>query len=229
MNGGKNQFSLGNSEASGFKQKPIQTALSKQQKISLISLGVFTVLIMIFGILQFRYNLYSPFDYSQEIAASQKNNSNNVGNTVTTDLTKIDSDGDGLNDYDEINVYQTSPYLEDSDSDGFSDKDEILNSTDPNCPAGQTCTQISAAADSAAGAATASPDTLLNTSDGTEAITAEDQIAQDMLNGKSDPAVLRKLLLDNGMDKAILDQIGDEDLLASYQESLKQQQAAQAQ
>jgi hypothetical protein len=221
MNEGKNQFSLGDSETSGFEQKPSQAALSKQQKISLISLGVFTVLIVIFGILQFRYNLYSPFDYSRQIAANQKNNSGAVS-TTTVDLTKVDSDNDGLNDYDEINVYVTSPYLEDSDSDGFSDKDEILNSTDPNCPAGSVCTQISATTDSSTDTTTVSPDDL---SAGTETITAEDQIAQDMLNGKSDPAILRKLLLDNGMDKAVLDQIGDADLLASYQESLKNQTA----
>ena len=30
-----------------------------------------------------------------------------------------DTDGDGLNDYEESRVYQTSPYLADSDSDGF--------------------------------------------------------------------------------------------------------------
>jgi hypothetical protein len=221
MNEGKNQFSLGDSETSGFEQKPGQMALSKQQKISLISLGVFTVLVIVFSILQFRYNLYSPFDYSRQIAANQKNNSGAVS-TTTVDLTKVDSDNDGLNDYDEINVYTTSPYLEDSDSDGFSDKDEILNSTDPNCPAGSVCTQINATVDSSADTTTVSPDDL---SAETETITAEDQIAQDMLNGKSDPAILRKLLLDNGMDKAVLDQIGDADLLASYQESLKNQTA----
>jgi len=226
MNGGKNQFSLGDSETSGFEQKPGQTVLSKQQKISLISLGIFTVLIMIFGILQFRYNLYSPFDYSRQIATNQKNNSGAVSIT-TVDLTKVDSDNDGLNDYDEINVYSTSPYLEDSDSDGFGDKDEILNSTDPNCPAGSVCTQISASTDSSESATTiATPDSLSDTSVDSS-LTAEDQAALDMLSGKSDPAVLRKLLLDNGMNKVDLDKISDEDLLASYQESLKNQEASQ--
>lgn len=225
MNEGKNQFSLGDSETSGFEQKPGQTALSKQQKISLISLGVFTVLIIIFGILQFRYNLYSPFDYSRQIAANQKNNSG-VISTTTTDLTKVDSDNDGLNDYDETNVYATSPYLEDSDSDGFSDKDEILNSTDPNCPAGSVCTQISASPESST-TTIATPDSLDASAGAT--VTAEDQVALDMLSGKSDPAVLRKLLLDNGMDKATLDKISDEDLVASYQESLKNQTATSTQ
>ncbi|MEI7620683.1 MAG: hypothetical protein WCJ57_03905 [Candidatus Falkowbacteria bacterium] len=227
MNQEKNQSSLSNSEVSAFEQKPDPNTLSKQQKISLISLGVFSVLIMVFGILQFQYNLYSPFDYSRQIAANQKNNaSGNASGVTTTDLTKLDSDNDGLNDFDEINVYKTSPYLEDSDSDGFSDKDEILNSTDPNCPTGQVCAQITTNTDSSS-SNSLTPDSLDNP------ISAEinqvDKTAQDMLSGKSDPAVLRKLLLDNGMEKTELDQISDEDLILSYQESLKKQQEAQAQ
>jgi hypothetical protein len=190
--------------------------LDKQQKISLIALGTFTILVMVFGVLQFRHNLYSPFDYSKKVATVA-----NTINGTTTDLTKLDSDSDGLNDFDEINVYQTSPYLEDSDSDGFNDKEEILNNTDPNCPAGTVCTQITT--ESSGGTTTASSLEALD-----DTLSAEDQAAQDMLSGKSDPAVLRKLLLDNGMDKASLDKISDADLLASYQESLKNQAAAQA-
>jgi hypothetical protein len=48
-------------------------------------------------------------------------------------------------------------------------------------------------------------------------------LASDLVNGASDPAVLRKMLLDNGMDKATLDKISDADLLASYQEMLASQ------
>lgn len=43
----------------------------------------------------------------------------------------IDSDGDGLSDYDEIHVYDTDPWLADSDGDGQSDADEIEVGTDP--------------------------------------------------------------------------------------------------
>ncbi len=218
MNQAKNQFSLAASEVSSFEQKPVLRALDKQQKISLISLGVFTVLVLVFGILRFRYNIYSPFDYSKKIASNQVVSSTNT----TTDLTKLDSDGDGLNDYDEVNVYKTSPYLEDSDSDGFNDKEELLNNTDPNCPAGTTCAQVSVDTKSSVSA----PDSLTST---TSALTAEEQAAQDMLSGKSDPAVLRKLLLDNGMDQASLDKISDEELVSSYLESLKNQATATAQ
>ena len=45
----------------------------------------------------------------------------------------VDSDGDGLSDYDETNIYITDPTSSDTDGDGLSDGDEInLYSTDPN-------------------------------------------------------------------------------------------------
>jgi outer membrane protein OmpA-like peptidoglycan-associated protein len=51
------------------------------------------------------------------------------------DLRTIDSDGDGLSDYDEINVYGTDPRNPDTDGDGLSDYAELLrHRTDPLNP-----------------------------------------------------------------------------------------------
>ncbi len=49
-------------------------------------------------------------------------------------LRALDSDGDGLSDYDELFTYYTNPYGADTDSDGFSDKYEVDNSLDPVDP-----------------------------------------------------------------------------------------------
>jgi len=44
----------------------------------------------------------------------------------------VDSDGDGLTNYDEVNLYGTDPFLVDSDGDTFSDYDEVIvYGTDP--------------------------------------------------------------------------------------------------
>ncbi|WP_425499960.1 hypothetical protein [Fontisphaera persica] len=43
----------------------------------------------------------------------------------------LDSDGDGLPDADEINLYGTNPYLADTDGDGAKDGDEVKASTNP--------------------------------------------------------------------------------------------------
>ncbi|MCK4540354.1 hypothetical protein KAU09_04335 [Candidatus Parcubacteria bacterium] len=46
-------------------------------------------------------------------------------------LNLLDSDNDGLSDYDENNVYFTNPELSDTDGDGYSDGDEVKNGYDP--------------------------------------------------------------------------------------------------
>lgn len=48
------------------------------------------------------------------------------------DKSKIDTDGDGLPDVDEVNKYRTDPKKQDTDGDGLSDGDEVLkHRTDP--------------------------------------------------------------------------------------------------
>ena len=50
--------------------------------------------------------------------------------------------------------------------------------------------------------------------------TLNDQIMQGVLSGNADPAVLRKVLIDNGISKTDLDNVSDQDLLKSYAETL---------
>ena len=57
-----------------------------------------------------------------------------------------DTDGDGITDYDEINIFSTSMYLKDSDGDGLSDDKEIKNGTNPNCAEGTNCSGVSSTA-----------------------------------------------------------------------------------
>ena len=52
---------------------------------------------------------------------------------LQTNLSSSNSDGDSLNDGDEVEKYQTNPLDADSDSDGIDDSPEIqAHSTDPN-------------------------------------------------------------------------------------------------
>jgi hypothetical protein len=48
--------------------------------------------------------------------------------------TFIDSDNDGLTDWEEINIYFTDPFNPDTDGDGFLDGDEVQNGYNPNGP-----------------------------------------------------------------------------------------------
>jgi hypothetical protein len=50
---------------------------------------------------------------------------------LKAEAVSIDSDSDGLTDYDEINIYHTDPNNSDTDSDGYNDGDEIKNGYSP--------------------------------------------------------------------------------------------------
>ncbi len=53
---------------------------------------------------------------------------------VETVLKTVDSDKDGLTDFDEVTVYSTNPNLKDTDKDGFDDKSEIDGGYNPSGP-----------------------------------------------------------------------------------------------
>ena len=87
-------------------------------------------------------------DFDEVTKGSNPNDANNPKNIDTdkeglkdydelfvynTDPTKVDTDGDGLSDYDEIKVYGTDPLLADTDGDGVNDYQEVaILFTDPN-------------------------------------------------------------------------------------------------
>lgn len=190
--------------------------LSKSQKKAVIFLAVAAVLIFTLGVWQFRAQVNRPFFYDSK------------GNKLAVDTSSInpddilknmDTDEDGLSDYDEIYVYKTSPYLEDTDSDGIDDKEEAERGTDPNCAAGTNCDlgiEIVTSDDSIL-----SEIEIKNTED-PKANSDEDAL-QNILNGTIDAAGLRAVLLTGGMTEEELAGISDEDLMASYQEALLSQ------
>lgn len=117
-----------------------------------------------------------------------------------------DTDGDGLTDYDEINKYQTSPYLADSDSDGVDDKTEVMRGTNPNCPEGQQCFNVAPAASATSPLDNTTPTLTSNTQSTGLSIT---------------PAYIRNLMTQNGVSAADLAQVTDEELMTEFQQFLK--------
>jgi len=55
-------------------------------------------------------------------------------NVYGTSITKADTDGDGLSDSAEVNTHHTNPAIADTDGDGFSDGVEIAKGTNPLDP-----------------------------------------------------------------------------------------------
>ncbi len=200
---------------------PPRPPLSRGQKIAVGVLAVFAVLVIGLWFVQFKKSIINPLRpgaETQNITSLQDENSDEA-------LKNKDTDSDGLSDWDELNLYKTSPYLEDSDSDGFLDKEEIDAGKDPNCPAGRDCYAVSSEESAGVvpdgGAANSESNNLLNQLNlNTGGVSTNEQNLQNVLGGGSDAATLRKMLLDAGMDKAMLDKISDDDLLKSYQETL---------
>ena len=119
--------------------------LSRQQKTGFVLLLIFGVFAVGLGLLQMRNTIYGTF-----VLKLDRNTAK--GRAFIDDAARLqqtDTDRDGLNDYEELNFYQTSPYLPDTDSDGARDKAEIDAGEDPLCPKGEECRAASAPASAA--------------------------------------------------------------------------------
>lgn len=127
-------------------------------------------------------------------------------------LKQQDTDGDGLSDYDETNIYGTSPYLEDSDSDGLTDKQEVDNGSDPNCAGEENCFRDTSAT-------TVSSNT-------TEQTTASPLATGNSAASEAD--MIRQMLLSSGISESDLANVSDAELLSLYNEAASEQSAASA-
>jgi hypothetical protein len=88
---------------------------------------------------------------------------------------------------------------------------------DPNCPVGRDCYGVEIIE-----GGNNQTDNLSNNLFNQLDVSSQGQGKglQDVLSGQSDADTLRKMLLDAGMDKEILDQINDEDLMKAYEDTL---------
>jgi hypothetical protein len=193
--------------------------LTRNQKLSLAGLTVFGVLIVVFWAISLNNQIRAPLLF--KVAAD-----NQSAPSAAADEEKLktqDTDGDGLSDWDEKNVYFTSAYLADSDSDGIPDGVEVKNSTDPNCPQGKICNAPAAVPPalvaSSSSAAGSLPENLFidtGSASGTDAELNKILTCQDM-------AVLRKYLLDSGgINQQALDKLSDADLQQMCEQQARQ-------
>src|SRR3989338_4002530 len=191
-----------------------------QQKLSFTMMLIFGILIVVLGFLQMRNTIYTPFVIRESDFGSPEGA---LFENEQVKLQSIDTDHDGLNDYEELNFYSTSPYLHDSDSDGVEDQTEIVNRTDPNCPEGKKCLT--------------SENSVTTSTQGLTPVLGEQtgigsdpgsipppQITDDLATLSRDPQKLREMMLRTGtMTKEELDSVSDSTILQLAQNLVAQQ------
>jgi hypothetical protein len=179
------------------QNKKSQIDSQKRQNIIFGTLLFVGFSAMIMGVFQIYGTIKSPLSGDSD----QDNGNNLINSTSEYDqlvfLKSKDTDQDGLNDYDELNIYETSPYLADSDGDNISDKDELDSGTDPNCPKGKTCVITPVA--------NANTNSVTNSSTTTTNISSAD---------------LRATLKELGAPANIVDSMDDATLRSVYQETV---------
>lgn len=169
---------------------------TREQKISFTLLLIFGILVIGLALLQMRNTIYGPFvlhlDFEDPNTAALFENDQ-------VKLQSIDTDQDGLNDYEELQFYTTSPYLPDSDSDGIGDKQEITAGTDPLCPEGQRCKTSTDVASTTRGGIVPLLGEAINPINNSEVeITQAPDAIMDVKSLASNPTAMREMILRTG-------------------------------
>lgn len=194
------------------------SSLPRPQKIAVILLSLVACGIIGVWIWQFENRINSPFRLSPEDKILAEEAAKKKAEEETINRTK-DTDNDGLTDYDETNIYGTSPYLEDTDGDNISDFDEVRIGSDPLCAEGSDCSLFTS-------------DKTDNLGDATEEVSqnpaekVEDDLLIKALSGDGNAETMRQILLQAGASKEEVDLISDEDLMNMYMEILSVQNPA---
>lgn len=184
------------------------TKFNRTQKTGFVLLFVFTLLVVGLGFLQMRNNIYSPF------VVKTDNANGTIGvSDENTRLQNIDTDQDGINDYEELYFYETSPYLPDTDSDGLGDKQEIDAGTDPNCPKDEVCAELENL-DTSTSTTNLSPIQNIGSLDTSSQLNTGDIDMNELQAILKDPIEVRKMLLETGqISQEQLDTIDDATLM----------------
>jgi len=204
-----------NSENNNGSDGAANAELDPAQKLGFFVLLLFTFLIFALVIFRTQRNLHAPFEL-----VIPEGESNIV--LSEEELRTSDTDEDGISDYDEMYLYNTSPYLPDTDSDGILDKDELDEGTDPRCPEGEDCNSLEFISNTSSTLQLNGPGGAFNPLD--IFTVAEGQGALPVEHGDvymflENPEQIRKALIDTGkVSSEALDGISDEDLLKMAQE-----------
>lgn len=178
-----------------------------QVRVGFVFVAILAAASMVLGAVQISRTIKAPFLPKDKGALSRAP----TEEERKEELKKLDTDKDGLSDYEETYIYNTSPFIEDSDSDGAPDKAEVASGEDPNCPKGRNCfaPQVATSTPQSREETPALAPNLLD-------------ILGSQLNKNASSLDLRKQLEQMGVPKAVLDRLPDAELQKLYQETLRE-------
>jgi len=214
----------------GFVLQEPRPELGKEQKVGLFFVIICGVGAAILGVFYVWNHMASPFIITY--TGPQLLTGDSATSAAIAKEKATDTDLDGLSDYDEKNVYGTSPYLSDTDSDGIDDKTEVTTGTDPLCKQGTTCT--SGVADSGAFVPTTTAGTFLDAVPDPGAapvppsgVGGDSTLSANAVSGTLTAADIEKLkalpvdqirtmLISSGADEATITAMTDADVKSAY-------------
>ena len=182
-----------------------------------ISFTVIALFALIFGFISLGQSLKITINQSASESSTEE-----LPNLDQAKLRVLDTDEDGLNDWQELGTYGTSPYLADTDSDGVNDFDELEAGTDPNCPPGRSCSLNNI--DENESSTFADIDSSQSLDDALkQEIESDFQTGEDLsLDGVLTADQIRDLLRDGGVSEQELQAASDEDLILLFEEVINQ-------
>lgn len=189
--------------------------LTKKERIAFGFVTICGIGAVILGSLSIVSNVKKPFLISytgpRYLTSAQKDSEEVARQRIA------DTDEDGISDYDELNIFFTSPYIADSDGDGRADGVEILEGGDPNCALGKTCT-LPEVIQASLGGVAQEEGAQVQVPEGEIPSLAETVGALEQLP----IADIRELLKGSGIDEETLAALTDEQVMSLYLEALGQ-------
>lgn len=215
-----------------------------EQKISVGILSVCGLLAIGLSLYQLHQSIRDPFLSNTAEVLAFKQTLAPTSDQVEAKQKRTDTDGDGLSDWDEVNVYHTNPNLRDSCGDGMPDNVRVTTGKNINCT--DKTGGRSGAIDTSAVDATSSQlfgNQVSASADNSSIISgfAQAALQAQAASGSTstagidasagfiprDPKAIRAALAGN-VDQATLDSITDAQLLDYYDQAVAQQKAASA-
>lgn len=210
-------------------------SLEQKQKAFFAVFVLFSCMALVFSYISVKEGINAPFRVSVKEAYKNVGLLKDQTEEQESLAKRIDSDGDGLSDWDEQNVYKSSPYLWSTAGDGVPDNIKVAMGENPLCKLGEPCTAQAMKFDLPTGSFP-----LMEMSDQpnvneqlSDILMGENQVGENFRGAADeagveynldtiprDPALLRQALMQTGrVDQEKLDSLSDEQLLQFFDEA----------